>query len=217
MRFDAMGATTDATLGLIREGVLFAPLTPTIHAGQNRVQFTAPKFGGDYEVLLTTGQAARCRWLAEVAPSCILGTLRVEGEAVGDAINFENQVLLLDAKPDRDTVKPGEALKVDLTWRGLKLWSDNYTVFVQLIGPDGRVHGQVDQWPVQGTLPTTSWTAGQVVDDPYVVTLPADAPSGKYQVEVGWYLLSTLRRLNVLDAAGIPSDDHVVIGDLTVP
>jgi hypothetical protein len=55
------------------------------------------------------------------------------------------------------------------------------------------------------------------VDDPYSITLPADAPSGKYQVEVGWYLLSTLRRLNVLDAAGRPSDDHVIIGEFTVP
>jgi len=99
----------------------------------------------------------------------------------------------------------------------LKAWPDNYTAFVHLVGPDGKVHGQIDQWPVQGTLPTSSWTAGQVVDDPYVITLPAGAPHGKYQVEVGWYLLSTLRRLNVLDAAGRPSDDHVIVGEFMVP
>jgi hypothetical protein len=113
-------------------------------------------------------------------------------------------------------VRPGEAVKVDLTWRGLKTWPDNYTAFVHLIGPDGKVHGQVDQWPVQGTLPTSNWTAGQVVNDPYAITLPPDAPRGKYQVEVGWYLLSTLRRLNVLDGAGRPSDDHVIIGEFEV-
>jgi hypothetical protein len=70
---------------------------------------------------------------------------------------------------------------------------------------------------VQGTLPTLSWTAGQVVDDPYTITLPADAPRGKYQVEAGWYLLSTLRRLNVLDGAGRPSADHVIVGEFNVP
>jgi hypothetical protein len=126
-------------------------------------------------------------------------------------------VLLLDAKIDRDTVKPGETVKVDLTWRGLKSWPDNYTAFVHLLGPDGKVHGQIDQWPVQGTRPTSSWTAGQVVDDPYTITLPPDAPGGKYQVEVGWYLLSTLRRLNVLDGVGRASDDHVIIGEFNVP
>ena len=123
----------------------------------------------------------------------------------------------MEAKIDRETVKPGEALQVDVTWRGLKSWLDNYTAFVHLLGPDGKVHGQVDQWPVQGTLPTASWAAGQVVDDPYTITLPPDAPSGQYQVEVGWYLLSTLRRLNVLDAAGRPSDDHVIAGEFVVP
>jgi hypothetical protein len=152
-----------------------------------------------------------------MANSCDLGSLTVAGEAIGNAINFENQVLLLGSKIDRDTVKPGETVQVDLTWRGVKSWPDNYTAFVHLLGPDGKVHGQIDQWPVQGTLPTSSWTAGQVVNDPYVITLPSDSPGGKYQVEVGWYLLSTLRRLNVLDGVGRPSDDHVIIGEFEVP
>ena len=166
---------------------------------------------------MTTGKPARCHWFSDVTPECQIGTLAVTGDAVEGAINFENQVLLAGARLDRNTLNPNESIKVDLTWRGLKTWPDNTTAFVHLVGPDGKVHGQIDQWPVQGTLPTSSWTAGQVVDDPYTITLPADAPRGKYQVEVGWYLLSTLRRLNVLDAAGRPSDDHVIVGEFTVP
>jgi len=49
------------------------------------------------------------------------------------------------------------------------------------------------------------------------VTLPPDAPSGKYQIEVGWYLLATLRRLPVLDSSSRPSDDHVIVGEFAVP
>lgn len=217
LRLQAMGATTPASLALIDERNIYAVYTHTLRTGQTRAAFPAPEFEGDYQVRLATGQPARCHWLAEMANSCELGTLTVADEAIDDAIIFENQVLLLDSQIDRDTMKPGESLKVDLTWRGLKSWPDNYTAFVHLLGPDGKVHGQVDQWPVQGTLPTSSWTAGQVVDDPYTITLPPDAPSGQYQVEVGWYLLSTLRRLNVLDAGGRPSDDHVIIGEFTVP
>jgi hypothetical protein len=217
LRLQALGATTNASLALIDERNIYAVYTHTLRAGQSRATFPAPEFEGAYQIRLATGQPARCHWLAEMSNSCELGTLTVAGEAIGNAINFENQVLLVDSQIDRATVNPGEALKVDLTWRGLKSWPDNYTAFVHLLGPDGKVHGQIDQWPVQGTLPTSSWTAGQVVSDPYVITLPPDAPRGKYQVEVGWYLLATLRRLNVLDGVGRPSDDHVIVGEFDVP
>jgi hypothetical protein len=217
LRLQVMGATTNASIALIDERNIYAVYTHTLRAGQTRATFPAPEFEGDYQIRLATGQPARCHWLADMANSCDLGSLTVAGEAIGNAINFENQVLLLGSKIDRDTVKPGETVQVDLTWRGVKSWPDNYTAFVHLLGPDGKVHGQIDQWPVQGTLPTSSWTAGQVVNDPYVITLPSDSPGGKYQVEVGWYLLSTLRRLNVLDGVGRPSDDHVIIGEFEVP
>ncbi|HTP07183.1 MAG TPA: DUF2723 domain-containing protein [Anaerolineae bacterium] len=217
LRLQAAGATEPASLALINERNVFAVYTQTLRAGQTRFAFPAPEFEGQYQLWMATGQPAHCHWLSDVANSCELGTLTVAGDAIGDAINFDNQVQLLGSKIDRDMVKPGETVKVELTWRGLKSWLDNYTAFVHLLGPDGKVHGQVDQWPVQGTLPTSSWTAGQVVDDPYAITLPPDAPSGKYQVEVGWYLLSTLRRLNVLDGVGRPSDDRVIVGEFTVP
>ncbi len=217
LHLQTMGATAAARFVVVGDGNSGNAFTDTLHVGQTRVTFAAPRLEGSYPVQLAMAQPARCHWLANLTDSCELGTLTVAGEAIADAINFENQVLLQSSKIDRDSVNPGESVKVSLTWRGLKSWPDNYTAFVHLLGPDGKVHGQVDQWPVEGTLPTASWTAGQMVDDPYNITLSADAPSGKYQVEVGWYLLSTLRRLNVLDAAGRPSDDHVIVGEFTVP
>ncbi len=217
LRLNAIGASASSLTVLVRDQAAYTTITQTLQPGQNRVAFAAPESIGDYQVRLLTGQPARCHWLADLTTDCQLATLRVDGEALGDAINFEDQVLLTKAKIDRETVKPGETLKVDLTWRGLKTWPDDYTAFVHLVGPDGKVHGQMDQWPVEGTLPTSSWTAGQVVDDTVVVTLPPDAPSGKYQVEAGWYLLSTLRRLNVLDAASRASDDRVIVGEFVVP
>lgn len=217
LRVDAIGAAAPALFALIDERSVRSTFTQTVREGQTRLAFTAPEFEGHYQLDMTTGQPVRCHWLAEMTTNCVLGTLTVAGDTLEDAVNFDNQVLLSNVRLDGSTLKPNESIKVDLVWRGLKAWPDNYTAFVHLVGPDGRVHGQVDQWPVQGTLPTSSWPAGQRVDDPYVITLPADAPGGKYQVEVGWYLLSTLRRLNVLDSAGRPSDDHVIVGEFTVP
>jgi hypothetical protein len=188
-----------------------------LRAGESRLMITAPDATGPYNLRLNFAAPSRCRWLAPLTSDCPIGALRVAGEAIGNAINFENQVLLTTSAVDRTTLQPGETIKIDLTWRGLKTWSADYTAFVHLVGPDGKVHGQIDQWPVQGTLPTSSWGAGQIVNDPYSITLPSDAPHGIYQVEVGWYLLATLRRLSVLDTAGRPSDDKVIIGEFVVP
>jgi len=41
------------------------------------------------------------------------------------------------------------------------------------------------------------------------------APPGDYQVEVGWYLLATLRRLPIVDAEG-RRGRRVIIGVVTV-
>jgi hypothetical protein len=217
LRVEAMGADTFASFALVNERLVRETFTQTVRVGQTRLTFDAPEFEGNYRLNMTTGKPARCHWFSDLTPECQLGTLLVTGAVIEDAINFENQVLLAEARLDRYTLQANESIKVDLTWQGLKTWPDNYTAFVHLVGPDGKVHGQIDQWPVQGTLPTSSWTAGQMVDDPYTITLPADAPRGQYQVEVGWYLLSTLRRLNVLDAAGRPSADHVIVGEFAVP
>ncbi len=189
---------------------------------QTALDFRAPDRDGAYILRLGfvggsgAPLAARCGWLAPASPSCPIGTVQVAGDAIGDAINFDNQVLLTDWQIDRTEMRPGEAIAVQLTWHGLKTWDDDYTVTVQLIGPDGKLRGQVDAWPVQGTLPTSMWAAGQVVNDAYRVTLPPEAPSGRYRVEVGWYLLATLRRLPVL-AEGRPRDDRVLIAEFDVP
>ena len=93
---------------------------------------------------------------------------------------------------------------------------EDYTVSVQLIGPDGRLWGQTDAWPVQGTLPTSQWSPGQRIADSYTVALSADAPSGRYQVGVVVYLLATQTRLTVVDESGRATGDIVWVGELEV-
>jgi hypothetical protein len=78
------------------------------------------------------------------------------------------------------------------------------------------LHGQVDAWPVQGTFPTSRWVPGEELDDPYEVQLDPDAPAGHYRVEVGWYLLATMQRLQVVDVGGQPVGDAFVVGEFDV-
>jgi len=189
---------------------------------RGRVTLPAPSMPGVYTLYLgwldSEGRAlpAQCAWLSPITHSCAVGRLNVVEQAHGQGINFDNQVMLLDAQIGRTEMHPNETLDVRLRWQGLRQWNVDYTVFVHLLGPDGKLYGQVDQWPVDGTLATTDWPPGRVIDDPYRVPLAGNAPPGTYQIEVGWYLLATLRRLPVVDAAGRPVDDHVIVGTVTV-
>jgi hypothetical protein len=173
---------------------------------------------GDTLTWHVTGDRLRCGWLQPLADSCALATTRIEGQAAAGAIaNFGGQILLTSIAFDSGQLQPGGPLTVAVEWQSLGSIDEDYTVFVQLIGPDGRPHGQVDTWPVQGTYPTSQWSPGERVADRYAVTLDADAPSGGYQLWVGLYLLSTNTRLPVLGADGSPIDDKAAFEGLIVP
>jgi hypothetical protein len=183
---------------------------------RSRHTLTTPGRTGRYALRLgLVGEAARCRWLAPPSEGCALTEVNVLPGTEGLAI-FDDRVLLLDAKVGKGTAVPGEVIPVRLQWRGLRPMNEDYTVFVHLVGPDGRLHGQADSWPVQGSHPTSQWPVGQEIPDPYEVRLDGDAPSGEYRVEVGWYLLETMQRLRVLDEAGEPVADSFVVGTLNV-
>jgi hypothetical protein len=130
--------------------------------------------------------------------------------------NFGDQVLLREAELGAEIAFPGDVIPVSLRWRGLRAMAVDYTVFVQLIGPDGKLHGQVDSWPVQGTYPTSEWAVGKDVSDPYEVRLKANAPTGQYRVVVGLYELETMERLRVLSAEGAPLGDSYLVGTVEV-
>jgi hypothetical protein len=92
----------------------------------------------------------------------------------------------------------------------------NYTLFVQVLTPDGTLKGQIDVWPKDGTYPTSQWRPGETFEDRYLLYIDPDAPPGNYQVAIGWYLLETMQRLPVLDAKGQVIDDKVLLSGLTV-
>jgi hypothetical protein len=182
----------------------------------SRAWLTAPDRPGRYELKVGwEGKPARCRWLAPATSDCSLAWVQIEPAQEGMA-DFDGRILLLAAELGAESLLPGGSLPVVLHWRGQRSMAEDFTVTVQLLGPDGRLHSQVDAWPVQGTLPTSHWVPGQEIDDPYQLVLSPDAPPGRYQVVVGWYLLATMERLPVVDGMGNPIADHAVIGEVEV-
>jgi hypothetical protein len=131
--------------------------------------------------------------------------------------NFDDQIVLVDAALDAHDVPAGGQLAVRLTWRGLRAMKQDYTVFVQVLGADGQLYGQVDSWPVQGARPTHGWQVGETLHDEYRFYLKPDTPAGAYRVIVGWYLLADMHRLPLLDAQGRIIGDAYTVGTFTLP
>ncbi|MFN2137714.1 MAG: DUF2723 domain-containing protein [Candidatus Promineifilaceae bacterium] len=161
--------------------------------------------------------AAACGWLAPISAGCVLGEVSISGIALPPgAVNFEDKIALLDVELPQKKLEPGGVLPLTLRWQSLAAMDEDYTIFVQVLDADDRLVGQVDAWPLQGTYPTSQWSPGEQISDPYQVQLSADMPPGEYRLQVGLYLLSTLRRLPVIDAQGQAVDDKVVIPGLLV-
>jgi hypothetical protein len=59
----------------------------------------------------------------------------------------------------------------------------------------GELVAQADRQPVGGLAPTYRWQAGDLVSDPYTISLPPDLPPGAYQIRTGLYASDTLLRL----------------------
>ncbi|HLF27859.1 MAG TPA: glycosyltransferase family 39 protein [Anaerolineae bacterium] len=125
---------------------------------------------------------------------------------------------LAGAKLDIERPAAGESVTATLYWQAHTFIERPYTVFVHLFGPDGRLYRQADAWPQAGRHPTTHWLPGEVIGDRYRLELPADAPSGAYQVFAGMYDLDTLVRLPATDAQGEPVPDNAIpIGSFEIP
>ncbi len=92
----------------------------------------------------------------------------------------------------------------------------DYTVFVHLLAPDGRLVAQHDGEPWDGEpLPTSSWQPGEQLRDRHVVLLPTDLAPGTYHIQVGVYAWQTGERLP-MSVEGTPAGDAVDLGSLIV-
>jgi hypothetical protein len=195
------------------DGVGFDLVEGTLRSRQT---IGAPSEAGRYTLRVgLVERVGRCGWLAPPRNSCPLLEVRVLPAGEGLA-NFGERVLLLGGDVTESEARPGDVIQVTLRWRGLRRMREDYTVFVHLVGPDGRLHGQADRWPVEGTYPTSQWPPGREVVDPYEVRLEPDAPPGAYRVEVGWYRLETMQRLQIVGAEGEPLADTSVVGAFDV-
>jgi hypothetical protein len=130
--------------------------------------------------------------------------------------NLADAIEFLGYQLDTVEVHPGEVVPFSLFWQARQPLAENYNVFVHLVDREDAFTWQKDGQPVNGLFPTSQWPTGVEVWDGREIAVPADAPPGRYRLEVGWYDPSSLDRLPVLDEEGRPQGDTLVLDYLKV-
>jgi len=130
-------------------------------------------------------------------------------------VNLGQEIQLVGYDLANTQASPGQPLPVALHWKAIAQPATNYTVFTQLIGPDGLVWGQQDNQPQQGRYPTTAWSVEDKVVDRYDILVREDAPAGTYRLLAGMYYLATGERLPAYDENGQRlADDAIVLSTI---
>ena len=108
-------------------------------------------------------------------------------------------------------IQAGQTLTVNLVWRSTGETNDKYKVTLQLLNENGeRVAGH-DDTPAQGTHPSSTWIAGEYIEDAHPLKIPTDLPLGKYRVAVGLYEEFTGQPLKLADERTLIVLDQVVL------
>jgi hypothetical protein len=108
------------------------------------------------------------------------------------------QLVLLEAEIEAPTeITP--TLSLTLTWQAVDPVSEDYTVFVHVLGEDDQQKvAQQDAHPCDGECPTGSWQPGEIIEDRHRLAIDPGAPAGPYRLAVGLYRLDTGERVAVL-------------------
>lgn len=102
-----------------------------------------------------------------------------------EAVFGEQIKLLTTAYPPE--IPAGTVLPIELHWQALAKPSEDYHVFIHVMGNEGQTAAQADGQPALWMRPTTGWAAGEKIIDRYGVWLPPGTSPGEYQLLIGLY------------------------------
>ena len=139
-------------------------------------------------------------------PDQLDGRLPPASASVGGRdLLYGNQARLIGFSLDRSSVSPGDWLNVTLCWVAVRPMTNNYTLFIHLLGRENLVVGARNTWPGLGRFPTSLWPVGRAFCDVTPVHVEAwTAVPELYDVEVGLYDAKTNDRLEAANESGEP-------------
>ncbi|MCB0207779.1 MAG: glycosyltransferase family 39 protein [Anaerolineae bacterium] len=225
-----MWAQSDSPLGSDYPTVLWSPgevitstyklpINPFVAAGQYSIKFSVYNYNeGNFDFLAAVGgtvpEPVTDLYLAQIR---ILDSARQSPPDTAMDIHLGDDIQLLGYTIENTTITSAEPVRMALFWQARQPVTQDYTIFTQLIGPDGQVWAQQDNQPQGGSFPTSTWSPFDTVVDRYELPLNEGAPPGQYQLLVGQYDLNTGQRLPAVDAQGQRlSNDAIVLTTITL-
>ncbi len=140
-----------------------------------------------------------------VAPVRIAAAVAPAPAAGSPLATWSNGITLLDAQLQRSAA--GQPQGVTLTWGTTAALDTDYTVFVQVLDGENRILAQADRQPQAGQAPTSTWRAGDRVED--AILWDGDT-QGWARVIVGLYAADGAR-LAVQEPATLPDAVEIAV------
>ncbi|MFZ1397499.1 MAG: hypothetical protein WAS33_11400 [Candidatus Promineifilaceae bacterium] len=112
---------------------------------------------------------------------------------------FENGVSLVAYDWSVTETVVDRPITVQLTWHSSGPLPHSYIIFAHLLDANGNLLVQADRLPREGAYPTNFWGVDEQIVTEHTFIIPANAPAGPTQLNVGYYRLeddSRLQRLN---------------------
>ncbi len=130
--------------------------------------------------------------------------------------HYGDEAQLLGFSLPSQGFRPGEEVRLRLCWEALRPMTENYTLFVHVLGPRDGIIAARHTWPGNGRYPTSLWEVERPFCDDLYLRLPQemDAPM-RYWVEVGLFEQENGRRLEAHRLDGSPITPPI-IGPLIV-
>ncbi len=107
--------------------------------------------------------------------------------------NFGGKIELIGYDWGNAALSPGETAPLTLYWQTLAPPRQNLNLFIHLINP--VTGAQVAGFDGPPSFSTQFWQPGYTIKDQRQLSLPADLPSGHYELRLGWYNLTDFARL----------------------
>ncbi|MEJ2149357.1 MAG: glycosyltransferase family 39 protein [Chloroflexota bacterium] len=208
-------ATSELQPGYVWADRYVVPVSPSAYAPE---QLDVQVGLYDYE----SGERMR---LPDGGDTLLLGTVtlvaRESEEVVPNPVsfNFGGEMELIGYRLDQRQVRQGETMTLHAFWRGLRPMTTNYTISTQVLGPETRIYGQKDSWPLDGALPTAAWTPGELVEDTVQLTVSPDTPPGLYDIQIVVYTVGDegdIDRLQRVTEDGRLVDDFLLLTQIRV-
>ena len=98
--------------------------------------------------------------------------------------NFGGAIRMFGYSLSPATVAPGDQVWTILYWQALRDLDTDYFLSVNLFDARGESFAQRVSHPALDAAPTSLWRRGAIIPDAFDLRVPADAPDGKYRVEV---------------------------------